>query len=75
MGDSVKLVAVMTGCQFALGDIALEFEPMRSHSGHQPVDDEDTLSVEDVAADARRADRAVLPHRPHFLSISRTART
>ncbi|KJY41677.1 hypothetical protein VR41_11535 [Streptomyces sp. NRRL B-1568] len=30
---SVELVRVMTGCQFALGDIALEIAPLRSHGG------------------------------------------
>lgn len=30
---SVELVRVMTGCQFALGDIALEIAPLRTHGG------------------------------------------
>ncbi|MFI8932547.1 DUF6192 family protein [Streptomyces sp. NPDC053474] len=42
---SVELVRVMTGCQFALGDIALEIAPLRSHGGDMTLG-EDELGVE-----------------------------
>ncbi len=44
--ESLKLVQVMTCCQFALGDMALEIEPLRRHGGHLPVEGEDAQSVE-----------------------------
>ncbi|MBT2385888.1 DUF6192 family protein [Streptomyces sp. ISL-11] len=38
---SVELVRVMSGCQFALGDIAPEIAPLRSHGGNmKPEEDE-----------------------------------
>ncbi|MEU5425877.1 DUF6192 family protein [Streptomyces olivoreticuli] len=46
VAESLRLVRVMTSCQFAVGDMALEIEPMRPHGGHLPVEGEDTLSVE-----------------------------
>lgn len=46
VAESVKLVHAMTRCQFAVGDMALEIEPLRGHGGHHPIEDEDTLSVE-----------------------------
>lgn len=33
VGQTLRLVEVMTNCQFAIGDMALEIEPMRSHGG------------------------------------------
>ncbi|WP_372411758.1 DUF6192 family protein [Streptomyces luteireticuli] len=42
---SVELVRVMSGCQFALGDIALEIAPLRSHGGDMTLG-EDELGVE-----------------------------
>ncbi|WP_053698502.1 hypothetical protein [Streptomyces sp. NRRL F-5755] len=44
--QSLKLVQVMTSCQFAVGDMALEIEPLRRHGGHLPVEGEDIQSVE-----------------------------
>ncbi|MEU2874165.1 hypothetical protein ABZ769_34055 [Streptomyces olivoreticuli] len=38
---SVELVKVMSGCQFALGDFALEIAPMRSHGGFVTLGEDD----------------------------------
>ncbi|MFI9029985.1 hypothetical protein [Streptomyces sp. NPDC053560] len=43
---SLKSVQVVTHRQFALDDIALETEPLRSHGGHRPVEGEDTPGAE-----------------------------
>ncbi|MFJ8391093.1 DUF6192 family protein [Streptomyces sp. NPDC094438] len=43
--QSVQLVRVMTGCQFTLGDIALEIAPLRMHGGNMSLEDEE-LGVE-----------------------------
>jgi hypothetical protein len=40
---SVQLVRVMTGCQFALGDIALEIAPLRTHGGDMRLGEDDEL--------------------------------
>ncbi|MET7976299.1 DUF6192 family protein [Streptomyces mirabilis] len=44
--QSVQLVRVMTGCQFCLGDIALEIAPLRTHGGHMALGDDEELGVE-----------------------------
>ncbi|MES4886204.1 DUF6192 family protein [Streptomyces sp. NPDC000349] len=43
--QSVELVRVMTGCQFMLGDIALEIAPLRSHGGNMALGQDDELGV------------------------------
>ncbi|QUC59012.1 RacO protein [Streptomyces sp. A2-16] len=47
VSDSLDKVEMDARCQFALGDAALEIEPLRGHGGHLPVEDEDQLSVEE----------------------------
>ncbi|WP_063804140.1 DUF6192 family protein [Streptomyces roseifaciens] len=42
---SVELVRVMSGCQFSLGDVALEIASLRSHGGDMTLG-EDELGVE-----------------------------
>lgn len=44
---SVQLVRVMTGCQFALGDIALEIAPLRTHGGNMALGEGEELGVAD----------------------------
>jgi len=44
---SVELVGVMTGCQFALGDVALEIAPLRTHGGNMALGEGEELGVED----------------------------
>lgn len=41
VAESVVLVEEETRCQFALGDAALELEPLRGHGGHLPLDEGD----------------------------------
>jgi hypothetical protein len=43
--QSVELVRVMTGCQFLLGDIALEIAPLRTHGGDMRLGEDDELGV------------------------------
>lgn len=45
--QSVKLVRVMTGCQFALGDFALEIAPLRTHGGNMSLGEGEEQGVED----------------------------
>ncbi|WP_367318293.1 hypothetical protein [Streptomyces sp. HUAS ZL42] len=45
---SVELVRVMMGCQFALGDLALEIAPMRTHGGNMTPAEGEELGVEDA---------------------------
>ncbi|MEV5955776.1 hypothetical protein AB0M11_18715 [Streptomyces sp. NPDC051987] len=47
VSDSLDKDEMDTRCLFALGDAALEIEPLRGHGGHLPIEDEDRLSVED----------------------------
>ncbi|MFG1663915.1 hypothetical protein [Streptomyces sp. Y7] len=47
MDRSVQLVRVMTGCQFALGDIALEIAPLRTHGGNMALGEGEELGVAD----------------------------
>ncbi|WP_425824853.1 DUF6192 family protein [Streptomyces fractus] len=44
--QSVELVRVMTGCQWALGDIALEIAPLRSHGGNMALGEGEEIGVE-----------------------------
>ncbi|MGW1365265.1 DUF6192 family protein [Streptomyces chartreusis] len=44
--QSVELVRVMTGCQFMLGDIALEIAPLRTHGGNMALGQDAELGVE-----------------------------
>ncbi|MCQ8835834.1 DUF6192 family protein [Streptomyces malaysiensis] len=45
--QSVKLVRVMSGCQFALGDFALEIAPLRNHGGNMSPAEGEEQGVED----------------------------
>ncbi|MGW5733192.1 MULTISPECIES: hypothetical protein [Streptomyces] len=42
---SVKLVHAMSRCQFAVGDMALEIAPLRTHGGEMTIG-EDELGVQ-----------------------------
>ncbi|MFI6663264.1 DUF6192 family protein [Streptomyces sp. NPDC050523] len=44
--ESLRLVRTMTRCQFAVGDMALELEPLRDHGGHLPLEGEHPQGVE-----------------------------
>ncbi len=44
--QSVRLVRVMTGCQFTLADIALEIAPLRTHGGNMSLGEEDQPGVD-----------------------------
>ncbi|KUL23993.1 hypothetical protein [Streptomyces regalis] len=37
-----------TRCQFALGDEALELEPLRGHGGHMSLDEGDQVCTRDT---------------------------
>ncbi|MEU6738316.1 hypothetical protein [Streptosporangium sandarakinum] len=45
VAEGRELVEVQTRCQFALGDKALEIEPMQAHGGPHPGQSEMLLSV------------------------------
>lgn len=47
VAESLDMVEEDTRCQFALGDAALELEPLRGHGGHLPLDEGDQ-GVEDT---------------------------
>ncbi|MCX5254979.1 transposase [Streptomyces canus] len=46
VNQSLQLVKVMTGCQFALGDAALEISPLRTHGGNMALGEGEELGVE-----------------------------
>jgi hypothetical protein len=48
VAESVDLVEEDTRCQFALGDAALELEPLRGHGGHLPLDEGDQAVEESL---------------------------
>ncbi|OKI06251.1 hypothetical protein A6A06_37780 [Streptomyces sp. CB02923] len=45
--QSLQPVKVMTGCQFAAKDAALEIAPLRAHGGNMALDEGEGLGVED----------------------------
>ncbi len=45
--QAVELVAVMTGCQFAIGDAALEIAPLRMHGGNMALGEGEEVGVEE----------------------------
>ena len=48
VAEGRDLVEQQSRCQFALGDRALEIEPIRAHGGARPGRDEEWVSVGDA---------------------------